>query len=383
MLLVDIPLPTSAGCWCYHNQKCCWACVNRCCIHCGNCRHQGVCVCVCTLYVFWCVSFTSCCTPGLVISVYHSFLSMLDPIPSILCVLLKYWKFVYLHNMALPHACTFEQAHTNKMVFDNQAILDNNKGNAIFGHAQIEPDVMLQVSFSLLVVWYAIPSFLHTLHVIHFTHCHSSNLLIVYPPLPSLSQDVIKMVDPNYNHKMVFFRNILTGGIDGGPDMGNDIMCAVRDWDCYLSQKCACIHCLLQKLFLDVIFWDDELFIDDFDICWFLRLQSWVFCVQEKPGQAGCIPTVADMLAKCVDPSKASPCCKENLLCNKITQFCTKTWWNWRPNVLTPPRQVLFTFDLPSRSNLFWLLLLILLVHRNVGKDLAKLHNASRKILHK
>jgi len=42
------------------------------------------------------------------------------------------------------------------------------------------------------------------------------------------------MVDPDYNHKMVFFRNLFTGGIDGGPAMGNDIMCAVRDFDCYL-----------------------------------------------------------------------------------------------------------------------------------------------------
>jgi len=101
----------------------------------------------------------------------------------------------------------FEQAVTNKMVFDDQAILDNNKGNARFGHAQIEPDVMLQ--------------------------------------------DFIKMLDPAYNHKMVFFRNLLSGGIDGGPAMGNDVMCA------------------------------------------------------DKPGQAGCIPTAADMLAKCVDSSKA------------------------------------------------------------------------------
>jgi len=41
------------------------------------------------------------------------------------------------------------------MVFDNQAILDNNKGNAIFGHAQIEPDVMLQVSIAFLGVFFS------------------------------------------------------------------------------------------------------------------------------------------------------------------------------------------------------------------------------------
>jgi len=99
------------------------------------------------------------------------------------------------------------KAVTDKMIFDDQGILDNNKGNARFGHGQIEPDVMLQ--------------------------------------------DFIKMLDPKYDHKMVFFRNLLTGGIDGGPAMGNDVMCV------------------------------------------------------DKPGQAGCIPTAADMLAKCVDPTKA------------------------------------------------------------------------------
>jgi len=97
------------------------------------------------------------------------------------------------------------KAVDDKMVFDNQAKLDHNKGNAIFGHGQIEPDVMLQ--------------------------------------------DIIKMIDPTYNHKQVFFRNMFTGGNDGKEAMGNDITCA------------------------------------------------------NKPAQAGCIPTLADTLAKCIDPS--------------------------------------------------------------------------------
>mmetsp|Transcript_11625 Transcript_11625/g.18525 ORF Transcript_11625/g.18525 Transcript_11625/m.18525 type:complete len:674 (+) Transcript_11625:120-2141(+) len=100
------------------------------------------------------------------------------------------------------------KAVKDKMVFDTQAILDNNKGSALYGHAQLEPDVMLQ--------------------------------------------DIIKMLDPTYNHKQVFFRNIMTGGINGGPAMGNDVTCA------------------------------------------------------DKPGQPGCIPTAAEVLATCVDPSKTN-----------------------------------------------------------------------------
>jgi len=76
------------------------------------------------------------------------------------------------------------KAVDDSMAFDNQRIIYSagvswdgaaKIGNAIFENAQIEPDVMLQ--------------------------------------------DIIKMVDPAYNHKMVFFRNLKTEG------MGNDIPC--------------------------------------------------------------------------------------------------------------------------------------------------------------
>jgi len=106
------------------------------------------------------------------------------------------------------------KAVDNKMAFDNQGILyatgtgwdgKASVGNGIFEYGQIEPDVMLQ--------------------------------------------DFIKMVDPAYNHKQVFFRNLLKGGIDGGAAMGQDVMCA------------------------------------------------------DKPGQAGCLQSSAAILAKCTDPS--------------------------------------------------------------------------------
>merc|ERR1712137_69749 len=68
------------------------------------------------------------------------------------------------------------KAVDNKNVYDTYRRGDASGGSAIFGHAQIEPEIMLQ--------------------------------------------DVIKMVDPEYNHKMVFFRNVFTEG------MGNDVLCA-------------------------------------------------------------------------------------------------------------------------------------------------------------
>ena len=71
-------------------------------------------------------------------------------------------------------------------VYDTYRIIDSAGGSAIFGHAQIEPDVMLQ--------------------------------------------DVIKMVDPDYNHEMVFFRNLLT------ENMGNDVECSALT-DATLKEK--------------------------------------------------------------------------------------------------------------------------------------------------
>ena len=68
------------------------------------------------------------------------------------------------------------KAVDNKAVFDNQRILDDSGGNAIFGYASLEPDVM--------------------------------------------GRDIIKMLDPSYNHQMVFFRNLFTEG------KGNDVKCA-------------------------------------------------------------------------------------------------------------------------------------------------------------
>jgi len=67
------------------------------------------------------------------------------------------------------------KAVDDKKVYDTYRMIDANGGSAAFGHAQIEPEIMLQ--------------------------------------------DVIKMVDPEYNHEMVFFRNIFTEG------MGNEIAC--------------------------------------------------------------------------------------------------------------------------------------------------------------
>jgi len=70
------------------------------------------------------------------------------------------------------------KAVDNNMAFDNNRILYSTAfgvGNGIFENGQIEPDVLLQ--------------------------------------------DIIKMVDPLYNHEMVFFRNLQTEG------MGTDALC--------------------------------------------------------------------------------------------------------------------------------------------------------------
>jgi len=156
--------------------------------------------------------------------------------------------------------------------------------------------------------------------MLFFAHHHRDWSILASPSraFSSLSQDVIKMVDPDYNHKMVFFRNLFTGGIDGGPAMGNDIMCAVRDFDCYLL---LIVSCYGNSDLLLLILFGFSFSETHSDSCWecscWLTFCSsfpyWFLFMQAKPGQAGCIPTAADMLAKCLDPSAASPSCKKHI----------------------------------------------------------------------